>query len=100
MQRRRRKCRPAYIWHSIDRNACAIRKVKTILALTAKANPAVLVSRGKVSLGINQPSGPHDHAKDITYVQTSSTTIAARTLSSDPVSFKWKCRMNPMESCT
>lgn len=56
----------ALMWHIIDRNACAMRKVKSMLELTAKANPAVLVSTGNVSLGINQPRGPHDQAKLIT----------------------------------
>ncbi|KAG9157350.1 hypothetical protein Leryth_004997 [Lithospermum erythrorhizon] len=44
--------------------------------LTAKANPAVLVSIGNVSLGINHPIGPHDHANDITNVHTRTTTTA------------------------
>lgn len=74
-------------------------KVKIMFELTAKANPAVLVSIGKVSLGINQPRGPHDHAKDITNVHTSITTMAARVLSSEPVSFKWTCKIHPIASC-
>lgn len=50
--------------------------------LTANANPNVLVSIGKISLGINYPSGPHDHAKDITNKHVNSTTnIAAAFLS-------------------
>ncbi|KAL8139566.1 hypothetical protein V2J09_005587 [Rumex salicifolius] len=53
-------------WQSIDKKAWARMKVKSMFVLTAKANPAVLVSTGNVSLGMSHPSGPHDHAKDIT----------------------------------
>lgn len=65
-----------------------MRKVNSMFELTAKANPAVLVSIGNVSLGINQPRGPHDHAKDITNKHTSTTTIIACSFVSEPVAVK------------
>lgn len=77
-----------FIWHNIDKNAWAMPKVKNMLVLTANAKPAVLVSKGNISVGINQPRGPHDHAKAITNTHTKNTTAIARVLLSEPVSFK------------
>ncbi|KAH9618887.1 hypothetical protein KSS87_015598 [Heliosperma pusillum] len=57
------------MWQSMERKACAIRKVNNMFELTEKAKPAVLVSTGKISLGMSHPSGPHDHANDITKLQ-------------------------------
>ncbi|KAH9620823.1 hypothetical protein KSS87_015130, partial [Heliosperma pusillum] len=65
------------MWQSIERKACAIKKVNNMFELTEKANPAVLVSTGKISLGMSHPSGPHDHANDMTKVQVSKTTTIA-----------------------
>jgi hypothetical protein len=62
---------------SIDRNACAITKVKRRLTQTVTLCPADLVSRGKVSLGINHPRGPHDHAKADTKTHTINTITMA-----------------------
>ncbi|GER44709.1 cyclic nucleotide-regulated ion channel family protein [Striga asiatica] len=77
-------------------NACAIMNVNIMLELTATANPAV-----RISLGISQPIGPHDHANDITYVQTSTTTMPAMNLSSDPVGFRTRKRKEKkMNVCT
>jgi len=50
--------------------------MKNMLELTVKVNPVVLVSMGNVSLGINQWSGHHDHAKFATNRQTNTTTAA------------------------
>ncbi|KAG5600965.1 hypothetical protein H5410_032335 [Solanum commersonii] len=71
-------------------------EVKSMFVLTAKAKPAVLVSIGNVSLGINHPRGPHDQANDITYVHTRITTIVASVLSNVPVSFKLKDKIIPI----
>lgn len=70
-----------------------------MFVLTAKAKPAVLVSIGNVSLGINHPKGPHDHANDMTYVHTRTTTIAANVLSNVPVSFKLTDKIPPIANC-
>ncbi|KAK6796611.1 hypothetical protein RDI58_004312 [Solanum bulbocastanum] len=71
-------------------------EVKSIFVLTAKAKPVVLVSIGNVLLGINQPRGPHDHANDITYVHTRSTTIIASVLSNVPISDKLVTKIAPI----
>nr|GMD75659.1 hypothetical protein BVC80_8955g48 [Ipomoea batatas] len=68
----------------------------SMLVLTANANPAVLVSSGKTSLGISQHRGPHDQAKAITYKQTRITTTVDRVLSRDPVVFKLVARIMPI----
>lgn len=39
--------------------------------------PADLTSSGKISLGTNQPRGPHDHAKAATYMHMNVTTVIA-----------------------
>jgi hypothetical protein len=80
IQPAKKKNTKARILHNIVKNARVMRKVKSMFELTAEANPAVLVSRGNVSLGINQPRGPQDHAKDITNEHTCTTTMAACTL--------------------
>ncbi|BAT00550.1 Os07g0206650, partial [Oryza sativa Japonica Group] len=59
----KKKKMKAFILHIMERKACAMRKVKSMLELTAKENPVVLVARGNVSDGISHPRGPHDHAK-------------------------------------
>ena len=88
IQAEKKKNMYARMWHSMDRNNWAMMKVKSMLELTANAKPAVLVSRGKVSLGISQPRGPHDQAKDITNKHTRITTTVARAWFRDPVVFK------------
>jgi hypothetical protein len=54
-----------------------VRKVKSMLELTAKENPAVLVSSGNVSDRITHSSGPHDRAKLATYTQMGTTMTTA-----------------------
>lgn len=44
-----------------------MRKVKNMLTETLTACPAGLISNGQISLGTNQPNGPHDHANPATY---------------------------------
>lgn len=66
IQAEKKKKINARMWQSIERNDWAMTKVMSMFELTAKAKPAVLVSTGKVSLGINHPSGPHDQAKHMT----------------------------------
>lgn len=99
IQPTKKKKIPACMLHSIDKKACAIKNVKNMLQHTANANPEVLVSTGKVSLGISQPSGPHDHANPITKAHTQITTIIASALSSDPSGFKSFNRITPMIPC-
>lgn len=70
-----------------------------MFVLTAKAKPAVLVSIGKVSLGINHPRGPHDHANAMTNVHTKTTTTVANVLFNDPVSLKLVVNIIPIASC-
>ena len=52
-------------------------KVKSMLTDTLMDCPAERISRGKISLGTNQPSGPHDQAKPATYMQMKATTNPA-----------------------
>lgn len=59
--------------HSKVRKAWPIMKVKNMFTDTLMLCPADRISRGKISLGTNQPSGPHDHAKPATYAQMKST---------------------------
>ena len=68
---------PYLRWHSIERKACAITKVKSMLTDTVTLCPIERVSSGNVSLGINHPRGPQDQAKDETKVQTITTTRIA-----------------------
>lgn len=99
IQAAKKKKIPACILHNIDKKACAMMKVQSMLELTAKEYPAVLVSRGKVSLGINQPRGPHDHANPPTNTHTMTTTIKASPLGRSPVAFKSFIRIIPMIVC-
>lgn len=87
---------PARRWHIIDKKACAMMKVNNMLDTTAKAKPTVLVSRGKISLGINHPRGPHDHAKFATYTHTSITTQIAVPCPREFVAFRCTCRIDPI----
>ena len=89
---------PARMRHIMDRNACAMMKVKSMFELTAKAYPAVLVSRGKVSLGMSHPSGPHDHANPEMKKQMRKTTAKERSLSSSLVELSLTARMDPMQT--
>jgi hypothetical protein len=63
---------------------------------TAKKKPALLVSRGKISLGINQPKGPHDHAKPDTNTQTKMTTSFAEPFGMILADFKCTARILPI----
>jgi len=64
--------------HSIERNACAMTNVQSKLTHTAILCPADRVSRGKISLGISQLRGPHDHANADTKMHTITTTNTAK----------------------
>ena len=66
------------------RKHCAIMKVNIMLNITVIAVPAERVSSGNISLGINQPSGPHDHANAATYVHIRNTTKFAPPLVNCP----------------
>jgi hypothetical protein len=48
-----------------------------MLMHTVMLCPDDLVSSGKISLGINHPRGPHDHANADTNTQISTTTVIA-----------------------
>ena len=43
--------------------------MKRKLTATVILCPADRISKGKISLGTNHPSGPHDHANPVTYIQ-------------------------------
>lgn len=62
-QNAKKKKIPDRIVHSIVRNDWAIMNVKNMFMLTVINKAELRVSSGNVSLGINQPRGPHDHAK-------------------------------------
>uniref|UniRef100_A0A0A9HB98 GSVIVT00019956001, HT5 n=1 Tax=Arundo donax TaxID=35708 RepID=A0A0A9HB98_ARUDO len=69
----------AYLrWQSMERNACAMTKVKSRFTHTVTLCPADLVSSGNVSLGMSHPSGPQDQAKEETKVHTMTTTMMAQ----------------------
>lgn len=68
---------PARMWQSMVRNAWAMRKVNNMLVPTAKKKPAFRTSNGKISLGINHPKGPHDHANPDTKKHIKTTTAVA-----------------------
>ena len=63
-------------------------KVKIMFMLTAQKKPAVLVSSGNISLGINHPSGPHDHAKPDTKKHIKNNTTYEYFLGKTFVVFK------------
>lgn len=65
---------PYFNAHSNERNDCAITNVKRRFTATVMLCPADLVSNGNISLGIVQPSGPHDHPKAKTNRQITITT--------------------------
>lgn len=71
---------PNFKWQSIERKAWAITNVNSKFTQTVTLWPAERVSNGNVSLGINHPSGPHDHANEETKVQTMTTTNVAKLL--------------------
>ncbi|KAH0467366.1 hypothetical protein IEQ34_004604 [Dendrobium chrysotoxum] len=62
----------AFISQSMERKTCAIRKVKIMFPLIEHHKPAVLVSRGNISLGIKPQRGPHDHVETDQYDNTYS----------------------------
>lgn len=57
-----------------ERKDWPITKVKKRFTATVILCPADLVSRGNISLGTVQPSGPHDHPKPATKRQITTTT--------------------------
>ena len=59
-------------------------KVNNMLTETLIAWPADRISNGQISLGTNQPSGPHDHANAATYKQINAKSRLASTLEKDP----------------
>ncbi|KAH0467391.1 hypothetical protein IEQ34_004629 [Dendrobium chrysotoxum] len=83
---------PYFMWQSMERKACAMTKVKSRLVQTVTLCPADLVSSGNVSLGISQPSGPQDHAKAETKMQTINTTSTAQPLARPS---EWSFTLNP-----
>lgn len=66
---------PNLITHKSERKDCAMANVKNKFTVTVMLWPADLVSKGKISLGTVQPSGPHDHPKAATNRQIKITTI-------------------------
>lgn len=74
-------------------------KVKSMLELTANENPADLVSKGNVSLGMSHPIGPHDHAKLITNRQISNTTTIASVFPNVPFTPKSLFKIIPTPNC-
>ena len=90
---------PYLKWQSIDRNACATPKVKRRFTHTVTLCPADLVSRGNVSLGINHPRGPHDHAKADTKMHTINTTTMAVALESCWPSCNPVAKRIPITTC-
>ena len=63
----KKKKRPNFMWQSMERKPWAIIKVNNMLTETFTAWPADRISRGQISLGINHPNGPQDHANAATY---------------------------------
>jgi hypothetical protein len=70
-----------------------------MLVDTVMACPADLVSSGNISLGINHPSGPHDHANDDTYTHMNTT---ANHPSADDIVFPCKlvAKITATATCT
>lgn len=100
IQPAKKKKIPDLMWHSMVRKACAMMNVQIMFMLTAKKNPAVRVSRGKISLGINQPRGPQDQAKPDTKKQIKNTTMYAYNFGIWFVECKYFSRMTPVTTCT
>lgn len=73
-----------------------MREVKILFVPTLNAKSVVLVSNRNVSLGINKPRGPHDHANNMTYVQTGNTTTDVSVLFNIPVSDKFVAKIAPI----
>lgn len=58
--------KPNFMWHNIIKKTCATKKVKSMLTDTLTLWAAERISNGKISLGTNQPRGPHDQANPAT----------------------------------
>lgn len=73
--------------------------VQIMFVLTAKKKPAVRVSNGNISLGINQPRGPQDQAKPETKTQIKAITMYAYSLDIAFVEPNWLARITPVMHC-
>ena len=96
-QAEKNKKMPNFKRHNMDKKACAMTKVNNMFVNTVTLCPADLVSNGKVSLGMSQPSGPHDQAKEATNEQIMTTTKIAKLL------FKlllWSWTLSPSTTAT
>ena len=74
-------------------------KVKIMFMLTAQKKPAVLVSNGNISLGINHPKGPHDHAKPDTKKHIKNSTRYEYFFGKTSVDFKNAASIPPVILC-
>lgn len=75
---------PNFKWQSIVKKTWATMNVNNMFTETFTLCAAERISKGKISLGTNQPRGPHDHAKPATYMQMNSTTTIAYHLGNSP----------------
>lgn len=73
--------------------------VKNMFTETLILCAADLISNGKISDGTSQPSGPHDHAKDITNRHVNRTTRIAAPFGSVFVSVNFTIRIIPIAVC-
>lgn len=70
--------------HSICMKISAMKNVKIMLTATLILCAADRISSGKISLGTNQPRGPHDQANPATYTLIALTRIVAYHLGNTP----------------
>lgn len=69
--------RPYLKRQSKGRKISAMKKVKSMLTETVMLCPADRISKGKISLGTSQPSGPHEYANAFTNTHMKKTTRIA-----------------------
>ena len=90
---------PDLKWQSMGRKVWAVIKMKRKLTATVILCPADRISNGKISLGTNHASGPHDHAKPDTYMQIKIIIKVAYPLLIPPWSPSWAAISPPIIIC-
>lgn len=90
---------PYWRWQRDTRKHCAIKAVKIMFTQTTILCPADLVSRGKSSLGTNQPKGPQDLPKAKTNKQRTTTRNMPIPFGSFTPCPNFRARVIPVATC-
>ena len=88
-----------FIAQSVERKACAIKKVNNKFTDTTTLRPADLSSNGNVSLGISHPIQPHEYANAITNTHIIITVMMPDTSGRPPVSWSPIPSKIPITAC-